>query len=160
MADKGTISLMFALAASRRCILEHFDIHCAFVHEHYPSTYPVLVIQPPRFDGSFKYRDRVGRLRQNLCGTRAAGHIYLQGLFQLLKSLGYHLSEADQCLFIFKAKTTPSYIFVFMDDFLILAPNRSSIHAYIHSTQTWTNVNSQAPRVTSNIPWLECNPYK
>ena len=66
MADKTTVRLVLAIAASRNWSLEHMDISSAYLHERFPETKPVYIKQHPRFNGTFKHQGQAGLLIRNI----------------------------------------------------------------------------------------------
>ena len=61
MADKTTVGILFALAASFSMHIAHMEITAAYLYENFDQSgcEPVDVRQHPRFDGSFKHQHKV-----------------------------------------------------------------------------------------------------
>ena len=127
MADRTTIRTLFALAASRNMVMEHFDITGAYLHEKYQHKHKVYVWQPKRFDGSYKHTSTHGELKGNLYGTPAAAKIYSRELHRHLRRHGYKQMKADTSLFIKKTRKGIILVGISMDDFLPTASNTAMI---------------------------------
>ena len=86
MADKTTVRLLFALAATFNMHNEHIDIKATYLHEKadHSGSHAVNVRQHPRFDGSFKHPHAVGKLNKDIYGTPGAGQTYLSTVVKLL----------------------------------------------------------------------------
>ena len=132
MADRTTVRLLFAIAASQKLHIEHIDIEAAYLHEPFAHNgrETVYVSQPPRFDGSFKHPHKAGKLDKNLYGTPSAGHTYLNGIFRLLRHHEFTQSEADPCLFHRRRAGETLLVSVSVDDFTIVANLKSLLTAF------------------------------
>lgn len=78
-ADKSTIRLLFAVAASFRLKVSHFDIKSVFIHEQYDFEKPVFARQLPLFNGQYLHPgSKAGKLIKNLYRTPFGGNFYLR----------------------------------------------------------------------------------
>ena len=124
MADRTTIRTLFALAASRQMVIEHFDISGAYLHEAYKHDKNVYVWQPQRFNGTYKHKATHGQLKGNLYGTPAAANIYSTQLHAHLKKHGYTQMRSDTSLFTKKSADHLIIVGISMDDFLPIATHK------------------------------------
>ena len=116
MADKTTVRLLLAIAASQNWPLEHMDISSAYLHEMFPQTKPVYIKQHPRFDGTLKHPGKAGILMRNIYGTPQAARIYHNGLSKLLTSHGYKPTQADPCLYYKQSEQGLILVAINMDE--------------------------------------------
>ena len=75
MANRKSARILFSLSGSLGYEVAQFDIKTAFPHEKLPEGYNIFVKQPRRGEGSFKKKEKYGRLRLNMYGSLAAGTV-------------------------------------------------------------------------------------
>lgn len=128
-ADKSTIRLIFALAASRSMHMDHFDIKSAFIQERYRHDKPIYVKQHPKFDGAFMQPGmKGGILVKNLYGSPSEGYYYLKGVEKWLLLIGFSQCPDNPCLFKLATATNWQIIVsLTSDDFLIAASDKPLI---------------------------------
>jgi hypothetical protein len=80
--------------------------------------------QPERFC-SKKRPDQVCKLKKALYGLKQAPCVWYNTLTDYLKTLGFTLLIADNCIFYDRRET---YIVVFVDDLLIIRPSKPNIN--------------------------------
>ena len=104
-ADKATVRLLLAIAATFELQLDHLDITAAYLHEKFAQTgtEKVYVKQFARFDGSIKHSATAGILDGNLYGGPNGGiHVSQPAAIQTLigktnmsKANGKHTPYVD-----------------------------------------------------------------
>lgn len=107
MAEKTTVRLLFAMAATFNMHIAHIDIKAAYLHEafDYSGSEAVYVRQHPRFDGTHAHEHKVGQLNKNIYGTPGAGHTHLNAVFKLLKKTD-SINLKLTCAYFTKMKRT------------------------------------------------------
>lgn len=76
-------------------VLEHMDIHSAFINERQKYHNPVFIGEQARTDGSFKHGDPTWILEPNIYGNSFGTYYYLHGLLGYMKNRGYRSNEHD-----------------------------------------------------------------
>ena len=127
MTDCTIIRTLFAMAASVKVKLEHFDITGAYLHEKYQHGNRVYVWQPQWFYGTYKHRATHRELKGNLYGTPAAANIYNTELHCHLRKHGYNQMRSDTSLLTKHQDGYTILVGISMDDFLPIATTQSVI---------------------------------
>ena len=96
-ADKATVRLLLAIAATFEMHLDHLDITAPYLHEKFAQTgtEKVYVKQFARFDGSMRHSATAGILNGNLYGGPTAGNTYLEAVFSLLRHRKFQLAYSS-----------------------------------------------------------------
>lgn len=137
MAEKATIRMMFAIAASHHLHIEHFDITGATCTKSTPNTQPVYVWQPTRFDGSYKHQHKSSRTEGKYLRNPPAACLYSTNLHKnTLKSTATtNCNLSPPCSR--NTQTKEITIAVSMDDFLAAATCKEikdELHAALKNT--------------------------
>ena len=127
MADKTTVRILFALAATFNIHIENIDIKAAYLHEKVvqSGSSAVYVRQHWRFDGTFKHPYQVGKLNKNIYGTPGAGHTYLRAVVKLLHKQTFVQAEADMCIFHRRMQNHIIILTVRMNDFTFISTSKT-----------------------------------
>ena len=131
-ADKTTVRLLLAIAATFEMQLDHLDITAAYLHGKFAQTgtEKVYVKQFARFDGSMKHSATAGILNGNLYGGPTAGNTYLEAVFSLLRQRKFQQSDADPCSFFRREKKGATFVAVTIDDFIVAASKTSYLDTF------------------------------
>lgn len=115
----ATLRALLALAAAEDMEIHQLDIKTAFLNGELEET--VYMQQPPGYEegepGTYCH------LQRALYGLRQAPRSWHIRLSKELKSLGFEVSEADPGLYIRSRSGGLSFLLVWVDDILIVAPN-------------------------------------
>ena len=126
VADRGTIRAALSTAAVNNCHAEHIDIKSAFLHEKSDPSITLCMRQPPRFNGMQKCPNAVGKVAGNLCGTKQACRIFMEGLEQHLQNAGFRKHDTDASAHTKREGTNFITLLIAIDDMLIIF-NSSSL---------------------------------
>lgn len=113
-------------------VLEHMDIHSAFINERYKFEQPVYTKEPPRADGSYKHGQKTGILELNLYGNPSGTYYYLEGLFGYMKRRGFRPNDHDVCLVKLTTKSGTIIAAIAVDDFLAAASTKAAMDEFYH----------------------------
>lgn len=128
VADRDAIRLSLALAAANNYSADHWDLESAFLHETFADDKTLYIYQPQRFDGTYKYPGRVGKVTGNMYGARQACHIFTKGLSQHLKVHNFTRLSSDSCTYHLTSTKDPSqflFCVITVDDFLVIYNNKT-----------------------------------
>lgn len=84
MVDRITARMIIAYSVEHNCVLEHSDVHSAFLHDVNKFKSPVYV--ELRADGTYRHDKTVGILRLNLYRKQSGTFYYIEGLLEFLKN--------------------------------------------------------------------------
>lgn len=120
-----TIRIALALAAQLGLTLTQIDVSTAYLYA--PLDCEIYMVQPTGFekeaaDGS----PLVCKLNKSLYGLKQSGRNWNILLSTWLKEWGFSQSQADPCLFVYKAGDTRMLLFIYVDD-MILACNNEEL---------------------------------
>lgn len=74
----------------------------------------------PRFDGTYSHPGKlIGRLKQNLYGSKTAGFIYFKELAKHLNEHNIFVTDADPCLFIHSHNAGQTYVAATVEDVFV-----------------------------------------
>jgi hypothetical protein len=118
----ATLRVLLVHAAALCCMIRHTDISTAFLHGELSDNETVYVEQPPILnDGT----DRVWRLKISLNDLKQSGRKWYEKLVSLLHELGFKKAGYNPASFIRCADTEVRYIFIWVDDLIIVATQSS-----------------------------------
>jgi hypothetical protein len=117
----ATLRVLIVHAASHGYMIRHIDISTAFLHGELSERELVYVEQPPMInDGT----DQVWRLKKSLYGLKQSGRKWYEKLVELLNRLGFNRAGYDPALFVRHLSNQIQYIFVWVDDLIIVAQEK------------------------------------
>lgn len=117
-----TLRALLAIVAARNLELHQLDIKTAFLNGDVDEE--LYMRQPPGYQDS---GNLVCRLHRSLYGLKQASRAWHTKLRDFVATLGFVASDADPCLFVLDASTTPTYMLVYVDDLLIAAPSVAAV---------------------------------
>lgn len=121
VARAPTIRLLLSMAGKLKLHIKQFDVKTAFLNGHLDEE--IYMEQPE----GFQTGKQVLRLQKSLYGLKQAARSWNIMLKNCLQKVGFTPSEADDCFFIKKDKTSVCYIVVHVDDMLFAATNINMI---------------------------------
>jgi hypothetical protein len=113
--------LLFALTAAYNLEIEQINVKTAFLYSEINAD--IYIKQLERFC-SKERPDQVCKLKKALYGLKQASCVWYNTLTNYLKTLGFTLLTADNCIF-YDGKET--YIAVFVNNLLIIRPSKLNI---------------------------------
>jgi hypothetical protein len=114
--------LLFALTAAYNLEIEQIDVKTAFLYGEIDAN--IYIEQPERFC-SKERPDQVCKLKKALYSLKQAPYVWYNTLTDYLKTLGFTLLTADNCIFYDGRET---YIAVFVNNLLIIRPSKPNIN--------------------------------
>ena len=129
-----------ALSVFLKLVTSSFDIVAAYLHQEYPSTSPIILMQLPKpiallmnLDPETRYR-----LKKYLYGKDDAGRAFYDRFSALLITGGYIMSACDPCLFFRRiSPTSVIMILIHVDDGYVSSSQQQLIdelYTYIRIT--------------------------
>jgi hypothetical protein len=118
-----TLRILFAIAAAFDLEILQMDAILAFINAQLDEE--VYVKNPPGFDDD---KNLCWRLHRALYGLKRSPKLWQQEIASTLHEFGMTQSTEDQALFIHPSE--PIYTFVYVDDFLLMAPRILSDKLY------------------------------
>jgi hypothetical protein len=114
--------LLFALAVAYDLEIKQIDVKTAFLYGEIDAD-----IYMEQLEGfcSKERPDQVCKLKKALYGLKQAPRVWYNTLTDYLKTLGFTLLTADNCIF-YDGKET--YIIVFINNLLIIRPFKPNIN--------------------------------
>jgi hypothetical protein len=124
----ATLRVLMVYAISKGLNIRHIDISTAFLHGELSEV--VYVEQPPMLnDGA----DRVWRLKKSLHGLKQAGRQRYIKLTELLNKMGFMRAGYDPALFVRRKGSRLQYIFLWVDDLLIVASQEECDNIFVQA---------------------------
>ncbi|KAF2888063.1 hypothetical protein ILUMI_18110 [Ignelater luminosus] len=122
VAKMPTLKLLLSYCCQNSLEIHQMDVETAFLNGKILSE--VYLKQPEGYkDGS----DRVYRLNKALYGLKESPRAWYDCFNDFLKTLGFHRSYYDYCLYVKKENDSLIYILLFVDDLLICSKDRQAI---------------------------------
>ena len=137
------VRMLMALAARHNQYLQHFDFVTAFLNGHMDPSFDIYVEQPH----GFVQKETSGTplyylLRKALYGLKQAPLLWYQRLISYLSDkLHFTPFSAEVCLY----RRGQTYILIYVDDLLIMAPSGHSIDEILSIISGDFNITSLGP---------------
>jgi hypothetical protein len=113
-----TIRTVLSIAYSASWSLKQIDIQNALLHGFLSKD--VYMVQPPRFIHP-SYSHHICKLHKALYGLIQTPCAWFSRLNEKLLQLGFMGSKADSSLFIYSNNYVTMYLFIYVDDIIIIA---------------------------------------
>lgn len=88
MVNRVAVRIVLKYSVQNGWLLEHMDIHSAFINERYKFEQPVYIMKPPRADGSYKHGRTTGILELNLCRNPSATYYFFGRPLRIYETTG------------------------------------------------------------------------
>uniref|UniRef100_A0A2N9HIG1 Reverse transcriptase Ty1/copia-type domain-containing protein n=1 Tax=Fagus sylvatica TaxID=28930 RepID=A0A2N9HIG1_FAGSY len=137
-----TVRTVLSLAISAGWSIHHIDIQNAFLHGHLSEE--VFMTQTPGFQHP-QYPHHVCKLNKALYGLKQAPRAWFSRLSSRLLELGFHGSQADTSLFIFRTTTLTMFVLIYVDDIIITSPSPAAIDGLLSTLQSDFAVKNLGP---------------
>jgi hypothetical protein len=128
-----TVRLVLSLAISAGWSIQQIDIQNAFLHGHLSEE--VFMTQPPGFQHP-QYPHHVCKLNKALYGLKQAPQAWFSRLSSRLLELGFHGSQSDTSLFIFRTTTLTMFVLIYVDDIIITSPSPEAINGLLSTLKS------------------------
>jgi hypothetical protein len=128
-----TVRLVLSLAISAGWSIQQIDIQNAFLHGHLSEE--VFMTQPPGFQHP-QYPHHVCKLNKALYGLKQAPRAWFSRLSSRLLELGFHGSQSDTSLFIFRTTTLTMFVLIYVDDIIITSPSPEAIDGLLSTLKS------------------------
>lgn len=138
----ATIRTVLSLALSKSWSIHQLDVKNAFLHGHLQET--IFMHQPPGFRDP-THPDYVCRLRKSLYGLKQAPRAWYQRFATYLSSFGFHHSQSDHSLFIYRCGYDVAYLLLYVDDIILTASSdalRTTIMSHLNAEFAMTDLGS------------------
>lgn len=122
-----TIRLILTSALSHHWGLHQLDVNNAFLNGLLHET--IYMQQPPGFSSQDK--SLVCKLDKALYGLKQAPRQWFERLQSTLLQFGFHTSQCDPSLFIYKKDKNVVYLLVYVDDIIITGSSNSLIQTLV-----------------------------
>lgn len=122
-----TIRLILTLALNHHWGLHQLDVNNGFLNGLLHET--IYMQQPPRFSSQDK--SLVCKLDKALYGLKQAPRQWFERLQSTLLQFGFHTSQCDPSLFIYKKDKNVVYLLVYVDDIIITGSSNSLIQTLV-----------------------------
>jgi hypothetical protein len=118
----ATLRVLLGLAAARGYEVEQMDVRCAFLNgipdeEIFIKVPDGVDIEVPPGYGL--------KLQKSLYGLKQSPRCWYQALKTFFESVNFTPAEADACLFVHQDSTRPCFVYVHVDDLVIVGPEVS-----------------------------------
>lgn len=110
----GTVRSILSEAANEKMHLVHFDVCSAFL---YGELRECIFMQQPQ--GYNDESGKVCRLNRSLYGLKQASRCWNETFGAFLKRLGFEMSEADPCLYLWAKENQKMLVSLYVDDGLV-----------------------------------------
>jgi hypothetical protein len=132
VGNRNTLRFIVSIAACKGLQMRQIDFESAFLQGELKEE--IYMQQPSGFsDGT----ERVCRLRKSLYGLKQSSAVWYDTISKFIISMGYEVSKVDQCLFLQnKDSQLPSFIFLYVDDMLILSDSVMTLNEIVNRFQT------------------------
>ena len=126
VARLETIRTLIAHSVSKNMFTMQFDVKTAFLYGKIDTE--IYMRQPVGFnDGS----DRVCKLNRSLYGLKQAPKCWNNEFTSFIKSLGFQVSDYDQCLFIKDRGKTRTLMVIYVDDGIVTSNDKNEINEFM-----------------------------
>lgn len=117
VARHESLRTLLSIAATTNACITQVDVKAAFPNS--PLDIPILM-KLPKFRKDNK--DAIVLLKKALYGLKQSGRAWYKFLLDILISLDFERSEADECVFIHKERKVT--VLVYVDDLLVFSQNK------------------------------------
>jgi histone deacetylase 1/2 len=128
VVKSATIGLILSIVVSRSWAIRQLDVQNAFLHGVLEDD--VYMKQPPRYEGN-THPHYVCKLDKALYGLKQAPRAWYARLSEKLVSLGFYASKADTSLFIYMKGSVTIYLFVYVDDIIVVSSSSKAVEALL-----------------------------
>ena len=129
----NTVRFILKVAAAKGWEVHQMDIHNAFLHGDLEEE--IYMQLPPGFQTDDA--TKVCRLRKSLYGLKQSPRCWFAKLSKALLSFGFKQSYEDYSLFSFVKENICLRILVYVDDFIIVGNDVSTIHRFKNYLNTY-----------------------
>ena len=114
----ATIRTVLSLALSKGWALHQLDVKNAFLHGELKET--VYMHQPLGYRDK-NFPDHVCLLRKSLYGLKQAPRAWYRRFADYVSHIGFHNSQSDHSLFIYRHGSDTAYLLLYVDDIILTA---------------------------------------
>lgn len=111
-----TFRTVLTIASKRQMLVKHIDIKTAYLYGVLQEE--IHMKQPPGYTNGDP--NTVCLLKRSLYGLKQAARVWNQRIDAALKSMGFHQSSADPCLYLRIVNGMYSYILIYVDDIVVV----------------------------------------
>ena len=133
VAKMNIVRFILKVAAAKRWEVHQMDVHNAFLHGDLEEE--IYMQLPPGFQTDDA--TKVCRLRKSLYGLKQSPRCWFAKLSKALLSFGFKQSYEDYSLFSFVKENICLRILVYVDDFIIVGNDVSTIHRFKNYLNTY-----------------------
>ena len=121
----ATTRLLLSIAGDRKLHLEQFDVKSAFLNGSLKET--IYMKAPQGME-----TNKVLLLKKSLYGLKQAAKSWNDMLISTLKSVGFSVSDFDDCLFIYEGDSSiECYLIVHVDDMICACSNKEKLKVIV-----------------------------